>query len=204
MSAVMTDCRSESAPGTYRTCVTCQRRTPRDEMLDEYECQRCRQDYLAKAERNRINQDLSRKAKALGQAVNGMVASIGRGEFVPREAHIVYAEVLDNFGGVSGFAKLMRERYDAACNDEKPSHKVILDYFKAIMVLMVEAQKTQPPPPNCGDMTDEELGKHIAYLMEQKLAEMEEATKIAELPEEPEPLPEDRPGIVELLEAART
>lgn len=203
MSAVMTDRRSESAPGTYRTCVTCQRRTPRDEMLDEYECQRCHSEYIDKVQRRNLNQELAEKKKALGQAVHSMARSINAGQFVPDEPHIIFKALLDNFGGnPDGFAKLYRERFDAACQ-EGGSQKVAADILKSILVMSVEAHKTAPPPPDYSTMSDEEMADELGRLVQLKLQEIEEMKLLAAQTAVADPLPEDRPDAADLLMAAR-
>lgn len=196
--------RSESAPGTYRNCVTCDRRVHRDEMLDEWECRACHKEHLDKIQRRKLNQQLADQKKALGQAVNSMTTAIGNGKFLPSEPHVVYNAVLENFGGVEGFAKLYRELYDAARAPETGSLKVSADILKSVVVLSVEAQKTAPPPPNCNNMSDEELGEYTARLMQQKLEEIQELERIANAPAEPDPLPEDRLDVALLLMESKT
>lgn len=196
--------RSELPPGTYRNCVTCDRRVHRDDMLDEWECKACHQEHLAKTQRRKLNQQLADQKKALGQAVNSMATAIGNGKFLPNEPHVVYQAVLDHFGGVDGYAKLLRGVFDDARETETGSLKVAADILKSIVVLSVEAQKTAPPPPNCNNMSDEELGEYTARLMQQKLEEIQELERIANAPAVPDPLPEERPDAVALLMAAKT
>lgn len=191
--------RSEPVVGAYKTCVTCDRRTHRADMLDEWECKQCHRDYLSKKQRDRLNQQLAEQKKALGQAVNSMAVAINKGQFTPNEPHVVYNAVLENFGGVLGFAKLFRELYDAALDPETGSLKVAADILKSVVTLSVEAQKSAPPPPNCNNMTDEELGEYTAKLMQQKLDEMQELQRISALPAVADPPLEDRPDIAELL-----
>lgn len=193
----------ESAPGTYRTCVTCQRRTHRDEMLDEYECRRCHAEYIDKVQRRNLNQELAEKKKALGQAVHSMARSINAGQFVPDEPHVIFKSLLENFGGTpDGFAKLYRERYDAACEDGG-SQKVAADILKSILVMSVEAHKTAPPPPDYSAMSDEEMADELGRLVQLKLQEIEELKLLQSQPVVADPLPEDRPDAADLLMAAR-
>ena len=174
--------RTESAPGMYRLCATCQRRTHRDEMHDDWECQRCRGEYIEKQKRRKLTQELAEQKRAVGQAVNGMVTAIGEGKFQPNEPHVVYQGVLEHFGGVPGFCKIFRERFDAAANAPNCSHKVVLDYLKAVLVLGDVAQKTAPPPPNFNGMSDEEMADEFARLVQQKMEEIQELKMLGERP----------------------
>lgn len=176
--------RSESVPGTYRECVSCQRRTHKDEMLDEWECKRCREGHLDKMRRRKLTDELAAQKKAVGQAVNGMVLAIGRCEFEPNEPHLVYQAILEKRGGVQGFSTLFWDAFDSARNAEQVSHKVILDYLKAVIVLGDVAQKTAPPPPNFNGMSDEEMADEFARLVQQKMVEIQEIKELKLLAEQ--------------------
>lgn len=187
--------RTEAAPGMYRTCVTCDRRTHRDQMLDEWECKQCHEAYLDKQRRRKLTAELAEQKKAVGQAVNSLATSIGDGKFQPNEPHVVYQGLLDLRGGVPGFCKVFWEGFDAAKNADQVSHKVVLDYLKAVMVLGDVAQKTAPPPPNFNGMSDEEMADEFARLVQQKMDEMQELKRLSDLPAENPVDAEDRLSI---------
>ena len=196
--------RTEAAPGTYRNCVSCDRRTHRDEMLDEWECRACHQAHLDKQQRRKLNQQLAEQKKAVGQAFNSMATAIANGQFLVDKPHDIFRGLMKSFGGVDGFCQLYRERFDVACDPEQGSQKVAADILKSIVVMSVEAAKTAPPPPNFNSMSDEEMADEFARLVQQKMYELEEVKRIAELPAVADPLPEDRPDLVGLLMAAQT
>jgi hypothetical protein len=192
----------------YCHCVTCLRRIPRDEMHDKYECYDCRQAYLEQQQRRRLTKELSKKTEALGKAVSKISRALRDGKLEIKEPHVLYDALLNKFDGVEGFAKLYRERFDAACDEENGSHKVAADMLRGIMLMSIEARKTMPTPPNCNNMSDAELGEYAARLMQQKLMEMEaeerlkhqaEAGLLEVEPGNQELIPEDKPDAAELL-----
>lgn len=197
---------AEPELATYCHCTTCLRRVPREEMHDEHECYDCRQLYLEQQQRRRLTKDLSKKTKALGRAVTKVARALQDGDLEIKEPHVLYQELLENFGGISGFARLYRERFDAACDEENGSHKVAADLLKGIMQMSIEARKSMPPPPNCKNMSDEELGAYTARLMQQKLLELETELRLedqsdAELGDGGDDalIDEDKPDAADLL-----
>jgi hypothetical protein len=72
--------------------------------------------------------------------------------------------MLDKFGGVTGFAKVWREQFDAAKQDH-PGGKRVLDGLMAILNLMIMLQDSSPQS-NPSDMTDEELQSALFNLID--------------------------------------
>lgn len=170
-----------------------------DDMLDEWECQECHDAYIQKQKQKDITQELANKKKALGQAVNGMVTAMANGKLIPNEPHVVYCAIMEEMGGVEKLAKIFKQEFDELRNmpAAQKSRKVVLDYFKSLFTMGIEAQKTAPPPPNFNDMSDEELGAETARLMQQKLNEMHEQANQLLLPAPLEPDTDDLPDAFE-------
>lgn len=185
---------SDDAPTEYRRCITCNTRKPTDDMLDQWECQECHDAYIQKQRQRDLTQELANKKKALGQAVNGMVTAMANGKLIPNEPHVVYCAIMEEMGGVEKLAKIFKQEFDELRNmpAAQKSRKVVLDYFKSLFTMGIEAQKTAPPPPNFNDMSDEELGAETARLMQQKLDEMQQQAQQLLLPPplEPDDLPD--------------
>ena len=181
----------------FRTCITCQQRRLDADMLDEWECNDCHKKHIDEKRAALLTTEINDKKKALGQAVTGMVSAMAKKKIIPQEPHVLYASVMEEVGGIEQLGKLIKLELIEALNlplATKP-RKVILEYFKMLFNMSIEAQKTAPPTQDFDDMNDEELGEATARLMQEKLQEMKRNARKLKLLDN-QPVPEELEAVL--------
>lgn len=110
----------------------------------------------------------SDRTSRLKEAVNKIVAELSHGQANAVTLTAFASGLIAEFGGVQAAVRSMYEEFNKAVTDERPSRKVILDWWKLMMTIIGKAQEERVQF-NMGALAEKDLDDLIYGLLVERM-----------------------------------